>query len=71
MHVVMSVCEFQELNYTARDDSIVDNIRVSATRPSAVWGHNAGVSNGGCGAREIWHVRIVMCGLIGVLLVVM
>lgn len=52
MHVVMSVCGFSELNYTPRDDSLVDNIRVSATRPTVVWGHNAGVSNGG-GTRRV------------------
>lgn len=69
MHVVMSVCGFSELNYTSRDDSLVDNIRVSATRPSAVWGHNAGVSNGGGTPRVgIDRGGIGLCVLISVAL---
>ncbi|OAA33476.1 hypothetical protein AAL_00941 [Moelleriella libera RCEF 2490] len=45
MRNVMSVCDFAPRNYSPSDDAVVNNIRVSANRPPAVWGQNTGVAN--------------------------
>ncbi|QPH05210.1 hypothetical protein C2857_002878 [Epichloe festucae Fl1] len=43
MKVVMSVCGFPSSKYTPADDSVADNVLVSAARPTTVWGYSAGV----------------------------
>lgn len=45
MRNVMAVCDFAPRNYSPSDDAVVNNIRVSANRPPAVWGQNTGVAN--------------------------
>ena len=54
----MATCEFTELPYSPKDDSIVNNVKVSATKPTVAWGHNAGVSSEGARVQS----RMVMMG---------
>ncbi|EFY89647.1 hypothetical protein MAC_04300 [Metarhizium acridum CQMa 102] len=68
MKAVMSVCNFAEQAYTPADDNIVESIRVSATRPTAAWGHQNGVSNAGHRVtRGMEPASVVLCVLISVL----
>lgn len=44
--IIMSTCKFSPLDYTPANDSVVDNIRIKATPPSAgVWGQNAAIKS--------------------------
>lgn len=52
MDVIMSECNFTSLTYSPDSDSVVNNVRVKATRPSTLSGSNAAVAAGAATARS-------------------
>ncbi|KHN99380.1 uncharacterized protein MAM_03078 [Metarhizium album ARSEF 1941] len=73
MRSIMSACKFAERTYRPADDGIVDNVRVSATRPTAMLGSKAGPSSAGRGVsvarrRGMGDASVAACVLTLVLL---
>ncbi|KAF4447746.1 hypothetical protein F53441_8765 [Fusarium austroafricanum] len=58
LDVIMQACGFEELTYTPDKDSLADNIRVEATRPTAMGAKQDSTTNAGAGMESIKHSLI-------------
>ncbi|KAI8666180.1 hypothetical protein NCS57_00842100 [Fusarium keratoplasticum] len=64
MDMIMKACNFTELSYTIDDDSAADNIRVEATRPTALASTEAPSTNTGIGVEPAVQRRVMIVGLL-------
>ncbi|KAJ4174571.1 hypothetical protein NW754_004990 [Fusarium falciforme] len=64
MDKIMKACNFTELSYTIDDDSAADNIRVEATRPTAMASTEAPSTNTGVGVEPDTRRQVMIVGLL-------
>ncbi|RSM07994.1 hypothetical protein CEP52_004979 [Fusarium oligoseptatum] len=71
MDMIMKACNFTDLSYTPDEDSAADNIRVVATRPTALASTEAPSTNTGAGVEPATQRQVLIVGfLLGLALVV-
>lgn len=59
----MKACNFTELSYSIDDDSAADNIRVEATRPTAMASTEAPSTNTGVVVEPTTQRQVMIVGL--------
>ncbi|KAI8717448.1 hypothetical protein NCS52_00820700 [Fusarium sp. LHS14.1] len=64
MDMIMKACNFTELSYTINNDSAADNIRVEATRPTALASTEAPSTNTGVGVEPDTRRQVMIVGLL-------
>lgn len=64
MDMIMKACNFTDLSYTPDEDSAADNIRVEATRPTAMASTEAPSTNTGAGVEPATQRQVVIVGLL-------
>lgn len=60
----MKACNFTELSYSINNDSAADNIRVEATRPTALASTEAPSTNTGVGIKPDTRRQVMIVGLL-------